>query len=178
MTAWSAPGDLRPSRLSSGIGTQHTSTSLHEHAQIPVVPIDVEEFESVEDVEERSTSERIVELLLENRDAAFTRGEIASAIDRDPNTVGTNLSRLKERGLVRHRGNHWAITDDRQLLVRELRFSEALSRLDDAFGSVVSSEADAEAWADAQPDRPHSSEESTEDDGTQLELDAVEETDN
>lgn len=75
------------------------------------------------------------------RDHAFTRGEIAESIDRDPNTVATNLSRLKKRGLVQHRDRYWALTDD-----------------DDRFGPLIDSEADAEAWADAQPDLPHPSE--------------------
>jgi Mn-dependent DtxR family transcriptional regulator len=66
------------------------------------MPISITEFETVDPEEERSTAELIVEFLLENNEQAFTRSEIATAIDRAPNTVGTNLSRLKERGLVRH----------------------------------------------------------------------------
>jgi Mn-dependent DtxR family transcriptional regulator len=122
------------------------------------VPIDIEEFEATSDERERSTSEVIVEFLFENRDAAFTQSEIAERVDRDPNTVGTNLSRLKDRGLVRHRGNYWAITDDHDLLAREIRVSESLSRLAAELGPTIASEADAAAWSDAQPDRPHPSE--------------------
>lgn len=59
-----------------------------------------------------TTGEKILRFLKANDDKAFTRSEIATAIDVNPNTVGTNLSRLKNRELVRHRGNYWAITED------------------------------------------------------------------
>lgn len=139
------------------------------------MPIDIEEFESTEDDAEKSTSERIVEYLLEHRDLAFTRAEIADAIDRAPNTTGTNLSRLKDRGLVRHSGNHWAITDDHHRLAREIRFSEALSQLKEEYGTILSDESDAEAWSDAQPDRQHPSEDDEDGDEEQTDLDFIEE---
>lgn len=140
------------------------------------MPIDIEEFEAVERDEEKSTSELIIEYLLQNRDAAFTRGEIADAINRDPNTVGTNLSRLKDRGLVRHKKTYWAITDDLSRLAHEIRFSAALSHLTDEFGPIITSEAEAEAWSEAQPDRPHPSE-AVDDDTAGEQQDAGEITD-
>jgi predicted nucleotidyltransferase/DNA-binding transcriptional ArsR family regulator len=78
------------------------------------VPIDIERFESAAGPDEPTTSERIVQFLLEHEDRAFTRGEIADAIDVNPETVGTNLTRLKARGLVRHREPYWAFTDDHE----------------------------------------------------------------
>jgi hypothetical protein len=122
------------------------------------MPIGREQFDAMGDDEERSTSERIIEFLHENRDQAFTRGEIADGVDRDPNTVGTNLSRLKQRGLVRHKDRYWAITDDPGRLADAVQFSEALSGLAERFGPLVTDESDAQAWADAQPERPHPSE--------------------
>lgn len=121
------------------------------------MPIDIEEFEAAEAVSRQSTSTAVVEFLFENRSAAFTRGEIAEALDRDPNTVGTNLSRLKRRGLVRHRGNHWAITDDHDRLLADSRFTDALAGLADDLPPEIADEADAEAWRDAQPAEPHPS---------------------
>jgi Mn-dependent DtxR family transcriptional regulator len=141
------------------------------------VPIDIEEFEAVPDGRERSTSELIVEFLFENSDAAFTRSEIAEAVERDPNTVGTNLSRLKDRGLVRHRGNYWAITDDTDRLVSEIRHADSLTRLADSLGPTITSEADAEAWSDAQPDREHPSESERRVDDSDSSLDSAEEAD-
>lgn len=121
------------------------------------MPIDIMEFEKTEEAE-RTTAECIVEFLLENREKAFTRSEIATAIDRNPNTVGSNLSRLKDRGLVRHRKQHWAITDDLDRVVEAMRFSNLLSSLRVEHGPLISDPEDATAWADAQPDHPHPSE--------------------
>lgn len=122
------------------------------------MPIDIEEFEEAERDREKSTSERVVAFLLEHDDEAFERSEIAEAIGESPNTTGTNLSRLKDRGLVRHKGPYWAITDDRHRLAHEIRFSDALTHLQDEFGPTITSEVEAKFWSEAQPDRPHPSE--------------------
>ncbi|MBP2252676.1 Mn-dependent DtxR family transcriptional regulator [Halarchaeum solikamskense] len=121
------------------------------------MPIDIDEFEDGEETE-RTTSELVIEFLLENRDAAFTRGEIANAIDRSPNTVGSNLSRLKDRGLVRHRKHHWALTRDLSRVAEAIRFSDVFSKLTLEHGPFITSEEEAQAWADAQPNQPHPSE--------------------
>ena len=76
------------------------------------MPIDIEQFEDEPTLDEPTTSERIVRFLLEHADQAFTRSEIADALDVNPETVGTNLTRLKARELVRHREPYWAFTDD------------------------------------------------------------------
>lgn len=135
--------------------------------------MDIEEFEAAGDEDsELSTSEAIVKFLLENRDQAWKRSEIADKIDRDPNTVGTNLSRLKERGLVRHRKNHWAITNNREQIIEAIRFSNTLSALNESFGPTIESEQEAKEWSDAQPDQPHPSTLDTEDESTiHLDLD-------
>jgi predicted nucleotidyltransferase len=78
------------------------------------MPIDIERFESAEGPDEPTTGERIIRFLLEHDDRAYTRGEIAAAIDVNPETVGTNLTRLKARDLVRHREPYWAFTDDHE----------------------------------------------------------------
>jgi len=122
------------------------------------MPMEIDEFEEETNGEELTTGEAIVEFLLENDGKAWKRSEIAEAIDRDPNTVATNLSRLKDRGLVRHRKNHWAITNDRERLDEAIRFSNALTGLNEAFGPIIESEEDAETWSESQPDEPHPSE--------------------
>lgn len=62
------------------------------------MPISIDRFEESEEIRESSTSERIVRFLLAHSEQAFTRREIAEAIDTSPETVGTNLTRLKDRG--------------------------------------------------------------------------------
>lgn len=78
------------------------------------MPIDLDRFEDAVALRDPPTSERILRFLLEHGDKAYTRREIADAVDASPETVGTNLTRLKERGLVRHREPYWALTDDRE----------------------------------------------------------------
>ena len=121
------------------------------------MPMDIDEFEEAGDREQLTTGEAIVAFLLEHDEDAWKRSEIAAAIDRDPNTVATNLSRLKSRELVRHRENHWAITKDRGRLEEMIRVSNALSGLNEAFGPIIESEEDAQAWSESQPDGPHPS---------------------
>ena len=80
------------------------------------MPIRIDRFESDDHLERPSVPKRVVRFLAANDDKAFTRSEIATAIDTDPDTVSTALSRLNSRGLVRHRGDYWAITDDDERL--------------------------------------------------------------
>lgn len=118
------------------------------------MPITREEFETSEPTDrERSTAEAIVEFLAEHEDMAFTRSEIAEAIDRNPNTVSTNLTRLKNRGFVEHRVQHWAITTDSD------RLDELLETMDSIPGVLfedeepfIRDESEAEEWADAAAD--------------------------
>ncbi len=118
------------------------------------MPITRDEFETAESTDrERSTAEAVVEFLVENEEMAFTRGEIAEAIDRDPNTVSTNLTRLKSRGFVEHRGQHWAITTDSDRLAELLETMESIPgepfEDDEPF---IKDDTDAEEWADAAAD--------------------------
>lgn len=85
------------------------------------MPIGIERFEDTDDLSDPPTSERIIRFLFTHDDQAFTRKAIADAIDANPETVGTNLTRLKNRGLVRHREPYWAFTDDREQALTALR---------------------------------------------------------
>lgn len=117
------------------------------------MPVSIDDFESGDVPDGPSVPEQVVTHLFTHRDKAYTRSEIAAAIDEDPNAVGTALSRLKNRGLVRHRGNYWAITDDRERVESAYdlhRVSESLTAGD---GGV-----DPDAWDAAAPDERHPSE--------------------
>jgi DNA-binding IclR family transcriptional regulator len=82
------------------------------------MPITIDEFdddpEDVLDLAERTQPYRILQFLAANDDQAFTQTEIHHATNIKRGSVGAVLSRLDDRGLVRHRGRYWAIaTDDR-----------------------------------------------------------------
>jgi predicted transcriptional regulator of viral defense system len=82
------------------------------------MPIGIDRFEAgtdgVLDVTEGSQPYRILQFLAEHDDQAFTQTELHEATGIKRGSVGAVLSRLEDRGLVRHRGRYWAIaTDDR-----------------------------------------------------------------
>jgi predicted transcriptional regulator of viral defense system len=80
------------------------------------VPIDIERFEegSVDTLraEGRTNAEEILAFLAANPDRAYTPKEIHEATGVARGSVGVVLSRLADRGLVRHRGEYWAIAED------------------------------------------------------------------
>jgi len=117
------------------------------------MPVRIEEFESGNLPDGPSVPERVVAHLYAHRDKAFTRSEIADAIDADTNTVGTALSRLKHRDLVRHRGVYWAIATDLDRVEDAYALRDISDHLDGEDGGI-----DPEQWDDAAPDEPHPSE--------------------
>ncbi len=117
------------------------------------MPISIDQFTEGEVSDDPSVPERVVAFLATNDQRAFTRSEIAERIDTDPNTVGTALSRLKNRGLVRHRGNYWAITEDRERLLSAYQLHREQVALDENDGGI-----DPNEWDEHAPDEPHPSE--------------------
>ncbi|WP_339104252.1 hypothetical protein [Haloterrigena salinisoli] len=113
----------------------------------------IDDFESGDLPQGPSVPEQVVTFLYGQRDKAFTRSELATAIDEDPNTVGTALSRLKERDLVRHKGEYWAITKDRDRVAAAYDLHATTDRLDESDGG-----SDPDRWDAAAPDTPHPSE--------------------
>ena len=82
------------------------------------MPITIDEFdddpEDVLDLADGTQPYRILQFLAANDDRAFTQTEIHYETNIKRGSVGAVLSRLDDRGLVRHRGRYWAIaTDDR-----------------------------------------------------------------
>jgi len=117
------------------------------------MPLSIDDFESGELPSGPSVPEQVIRYLFSNSDQAFTRAEIASAIEEAPNTVGTALSRLKDRKLVRHKGKYWAITDDRERVTAAYDLHTASEQLDEEDGGI-----DAEAWDSSAPETAHPSE--------------------
>ena len=117
------------------------------------MPVDIDDFESGNLPQGPSVPEQVLTYLSNHRSQAFTRAEIAVAIDEDPNSVGTALSRLKNRNLVRHKGEYWAITDDTERLHDAYDLNTVTERLDEEDGGIDSAE-----WDAAAPDTPHPSE--------------------
>lgn len=82
------------------------------------MPIDVDEFETAPETELRAAddgptnAERVLAFLSVHDDQAFTPKEIRIETDVPRGSVGVVLSRLEDRGLVRHRGEYWAIAKD------------------------------------------------------------------
>lgn len=95
-------------------------TSDYEVTPI-TMPIDVEKFETAPEAELTATgdgptnAERVLSFLSANDDQAFTPKEIHVETDVPRGSVGVVLSRLADRGLVRHRGEYWAIAEEPDL---------------------------------------------------------------
>ncbi|MFC4542512.1 MarR family transcriptional regulator [Halosolutus amylolyticus] len=117
------------------------------------MPIDIETFERESEFDTgRTHAERILSFLLSNDDKAFRRQEIADATDIEPNAVSAVLSRLKERGLVRHKPPYWAV-GDRDRIRSAVDLGRSLEALNDQLGVE-----DMDAWRDASAETPHPNE--------------------
>jgi DNA-binding IclR family transcriptional regulator len=83
------------------------------------MPINIDRFEDEHEetlyIKEGTQPHEVLNFLAENDDKAFTQTEIHEATTIPRGSVGTVLSRLEERGLVRHRGRYWAIAEDERL---------------------------------------------------------------
>ncbi|QLH78400.1 MarR family transcriptional regulator [Halosimplex rubrum] len=98
--------------------------------------IDIEEFEDADadDFEERTDTERIVLFLDEHDDRAWKATTIADQLGLETDAVSAILSRLKERGLVRHKRPYWAITDDEERLQSAYRLHRHHETADEQYG--------------------------------------------
>ena len=98
--------------------------------------IDIDEFENADpdEFEDRNETERIVRFLDENDDRAWKAATIAEQLELESDTVSAILSRLKERGLVRHKRPYWAITDDEERLRAAYRLHRHHETADRQYG--------------------------------------------
>jgi len=106
--------------------------------------IDIETFTESAD-EELTTvtnAERVVRFLYRNDDKAFTPSEISEGTGVKRTSIGTVLRRLRERGLVEHKGDYWAIGDE-QAVRDAFRFHRNMDALNERVGAE-----DLEEWRD------------------------------
>lgn len=78
------------------------------------MPVKFDDFEATSDeidwaVDPDSNAYAILSFLVQHPETGFSPAEIHDATDIPRGSVGTTLSRLKERGLVRHKEPYWAV---------------------------------------------------------------------
>lgn len=117
------------------------------------MPVRIDEFETGEFPSGPSVPEQVLIYLYANRNKAFTRSEVATKIGADPNTAGTALSRLKQRDLVRHKNEYWAIIKHLDRVQDAYGLHSIMEQLTDEDGGI-----DADEWNAVAPDEPHPSE--------------------
>lgn len=105
------------------------------------MPISIDQFDDQPDgalgIEEGSQPHRILTYLAEHDEQAFTQTEIHEGTEIPRGSVGVVLSRLEDRGLVRHRGRYWAIAeDDRLASYAAQRGASSASTTDDYYGQT------------------------------------------
>jgi DNA-binding IclR family transcriptional regulator len=103
------------------------------------MPINIDRFDEeptdILDIQEGTQPYQILQFLAEHDDKAFTQTEIHEATDINRGSVGAVLSRLEDRGLVRHRGRYWAIgEDDRLASYAAQTQASSASTTDDYYG--------------------------------------------
>ena len=108
----------------------------YQHYSMSSGTINIDEFENADADEfgKRNDTERIVLFLDENDDRAWKAAVIAEHLELDTDAVSSILSRLKERGLVRHKRPYWAITDDEERLQSAYRLHQHHEMADEQYG--------------------------------------------
>ncbi|MFH5800402.1 MarR family transcriptional regulator [Haladaptatus sp. CMAA 1911] len=76
------------------------------------MPVDFESYHPTELPNENTNGRYILEFLAEDPELGYRAGELAKELDIPRGSVGTTLSRLETRGLVRHKGEYWAINPE------------------------------------------------------------------
>lgn len=115
------------------------------------MPIDIDTFETnpAEELGGGHTQpEQVLSFLTSNANQAFRPVEIAEATEIPRNSINPVLRRLEERGLVRHKGEYWAITDDLDRLHALTRYELVTESQNDLYG-----EEDPGEWIEHMPGR-------------------------
>lgn len=96
--------------------------------------ISIDEFESHDSEAQPTNAERVVRFLAQNHEKAYKAVEIAEATGVTKNSIHPVLSRLEERGLVRHKEPYWAVGDIEAVQDAKV-FSSTVEFFDDTLGS-------------------------------------------
>ena len=115
------------------------------------MPIDIETFTqaSNEELTEVTNAEKVVRFLAQNNDKAFTPAEIAAGTDVKRTSISTVLRRLKNRQLVQHKGDYWAIGEEER--VRDaFQFHQTMEDLYERLGAE-----DIDEWREHAADDGH-----------------------
>lgn len=102
------------------------------------MPVDFAQYDPDDDaggfrLTEGTNAHEILQFLASHPDQGFTPKEISEGTDIPRGSVGTTLSRLEERGLVRHKAPYWAIGDDDRLAAYE-GMLHSLEAIEDRYG--------------------------------------------
>ncbi|WP_276248606.1 winged helix-turn-helix domain-containing protein [Haladaptatus sp. YSMS36] len=73
------------------------------------MPVDFESYQPTDLPEKDTNGRRILEFLAAQPEKGYRAGELATELGIPRGSVGTTLSRLENRGFVRHKGPYWAI---------------------------------------------------------------------
>lgn len=83
------------------------------------MPIDIETFEHEPPDALRgateTNAERVMRFLAQHPNKAFTQSEIRDETSVKAGSISVVLSRLEDRGLVRHKGHYWTLGDDDEI---------------------------------------------------------------
>ena len=119
--------------------TPNTQTDKEIH-----MPIDIDAFESSSEDRLQHSGEtnaaRVIHFLAANPDQAFTQSEIREETDVKAGSISVVLSRLEDRGLVRHKGTYWALGEADEIAAYT-NIIESTQTANDRFG-----EEDIEEW--------------------------------
>jgi predicted transcriptional regulator len=73
------------------------------------MPVDFESYHPNDLPGEGTNGRQIITHLAQHPELGFTPSELADELGIPRGSVGTTLRRLEDRGLVRHKGDYWAI---------------------------------------------------------------------
>ncbi len=125
------------------------------------MPVESEEFESSGErrlsVAPDTHAGRVLSFLKENGDRAYTLSELHDATEINKGSLGAVLSRLRDDGLVVHRGKYWTVAEDERL-------AAAAAAEASESGRLTEDEFDKDEWLDHAAGSGHATE--AEDEGS------------
>jgi DNA-binding transcriptional ArsR family regulator len=98
------------------------------------VPIKIDALEDGQSIPVKpgTNAHRILAVLVENADLAFSPAELVELTEVPRGSVGKTLARLEEKGLVRSIDGYWAAADD--LAARQLAGYVSLAAIEGRYG--------------------------------------------